>query len=52
MYTDPGVLLKPYDYITRKAAHELKMKAEFEQKQDKRIKEEREWVSVILDEYG
>ena len=46
MYRDPGILPRPHDYINKKAEHELKMKAEFQMKQKKRIQEEREWVNI------
>ena len=48
MYRDPGILPRPHDYINKKAEHELKMKAEFEMKQRKRIQEEREWVYTLI----
>ena len=38
-YRDPGILLRPHDYITKKAAYELKQKAEYEEICQKRLDE-------------
>lgn len=44
IYRDPGILLKPSDFISKKAAFEQKQKEEFEQKAKERMEEEKRRV--------